>query len=73
MSFVDVTAATGAYGPFDTTVLAPYGTIPTPVGRVCRLTFFCTLLDIHMTTAGYGLIARLEAAKLPRLTSGKRR
>jgi lysophospholipase L1-like esterase len=66
-SFVDVTAATDAYGRFDTTVLSPYGRIPTPVARVCRLTFFCTLLDIHMTTAGYGVIAKLEAATLPRL------
>jgi lysophospholipase L1-like esterase len=64
--FVDVTTATGAYGPFDTTTLAPYGTIPTPVARVCKLTFFCQFLDIHMRTPGYGIIAKLIAGTLPK-------
>ena len=59
--FVDVTAATGAYGPFVTTNAPTYGIVPVPVATVCRLTFFCSRLDIHMTTAGYGIIARLEA------------
>ncbi len=63
--FVDVTAATGAYDPFTTTDDPHYGTVPTPVAEVCRLTFFCKYLDIHMTTAGYGIIAKLEAATLP--------
>jgi lysophospholipase L1-like esterase len=62
--FVDVTRATGAYGPFQTTDLPPYGVIPVPVAKVCRLTFFCTRVDIHMTTPGYGVIARLEAQAL---------
>jgi len=62
--FVDVTAATGAYGPFVTTNDPPYGVIPVPVATVCRLTFFCTRVDIHMTTAGYAVIARLEAQAL---------
>jgi lysophospholipase L1-like esterase len=62
--FVDVTAATGAYGPFVTTSDPPYGVIPVPVATVCRLTFFCTRVDIHMTTAGYAVIARLEARVL---------
>lgn len=66
-SFVDVTAATGAYGPFVTTNDPTYGTIPKPVAEVCRLTDFCTRLDIHMTTAGYHIIASLEAATLPRI------
>lgn len=66
--FVDVTTATGAFGPFDTTTLAPYGTIPTPVAKVCKLTFFCQFLDIHMRTAGYGVIAKLVAATLPKRT-----
>ena len=66
--FVDVTAVTGAYGPFVTTTFSPYGTIPTPVAEVCRLTYFCKYLDIHMTTAGYAIIARLQAATLPRVT-----
>ena len=64
--FVDVTRATGAYGPFDTTTLGPYGTIPTPVAKVCKLTFFCSNVDIHMRTAGYGVIAKMIAATLPR-------
>lgn len=62
--FVDVTAATGAYGPFVTTNMAPYGVIPAPVAKICRLTYFCTQLGIHMTTSGYGIIARLEANAL---------
>ena len=64
--FVNVTKATGAFGPFDTTTLAPYGVIPTPVAKACQLTFFCTSLDIHMTTKGYGIIARLVAGTLPK-------
>jgi lysophospholipase L1-like esterase len=69
--FVDVTAATGAYGPFVTTNDPPYGVIPVPVATVCRLTFFCTRVDIHMTTPGYGVIARLEAnALVPRPVTG---
>jgi lysophospholipase L1-like esterase len=62
--FVDVTRATGAYGPFDTTTFAPYGTIPTPVAKACKLTFFCQFLDIHMRTPGYGIIAKLIAGTL---------
>jgi lysophospholipase L1-like esterase len=64
--FVDVTTATGAYGRFDTTTLAPYGVIPTPVAKVCQLTFFCQSLDIHMKTPGYGIIAKLIAGTLPK-------
>lgn len=71
-AFVDVTAATGAYGPFVTRRDAPYGTVPVPVAEVCRLTFFCTHLDIHMTTAGYAIIARLEANVLPRARAARR-
>jgi lysophospholipase L1-like esterase len=68
-SFVDVTAATGAYGPLDqTTTLAPYGTIPVPVATVCKLTYFCQFRDIHARTNGYKLIAQLIAKSLPRKT-----
>ena len=56
--------STGAYGPFVTTNVPPYGLIPVPVAKVCKLTFFCTRVDIHMTTPGYGIIARLEADAL---------
>jgi lysophospholipase L1-like esterase len=64
--FVDVTRATGAYGPFVTTQQPPYGEIPVPVAKVCKLTYFCSQLGIHMTTPGYHIIAKLEAATLPR-------
>jgi lysophospholipase L1-like esterase len=65
--FVDVTAATGAYGSLEqTTTLAPYGTIPVPVATVCKLTYFCQFRDIHARTNGYKLIAQLIAKTLPR-------
>jgi len=65
--FVDVTAATGAYGPLSaTTTLAPYGRIPVPVAKVCELTYFCQYHDIHPHTAGYAVIARLIVDTLPR-------
>lgn len=65
-TFVDVTAATGAYGSLDeTTTLDPYGVIPVPVAKVCQLTFFCQYQDIHPTNDGYALIADLIAQTLP--------
>jgi len=65
--FVDVTAATGAYIPLTrTTTLAPYGTIPVAVAQVCKLTWYCSRGDIHAKTSGYGVIARLVAAQLPK-------
>jgi lysophospholipase L1-like esterase len=58
--FADVTAASGAYGSMsETTTVAPYGTLPTPVAKVCELTFYCQYKDIHPTSAGYELIAKL--------------
>jgi lysophospholipase L1-like esterase len=60
---IDVTAATGAYGPLtDLTDLAPYGSIPVPVAKVCQLTHFCELQDIHPNAAGYKVIADLVYA-----------
>lgn len=64
--FVDVTAATGAYGSFGTVPTKQYGRIPEPVAKVCKLTYFCASLGIHMTTPGYRMIADLEAATLPK-------
>ncbi|MBN1530554.1 MAG: hypothetical protein JW895_15940 [Thermoleophilaceae bacterium] len=65
--FVDVTAASGAYTPLEqTTTLMPYGTVPVAVARVCELSYFCALQDIHARTDGYALIARLVAGELPR-------
>ena len=67
-TFIDVTEETGAYGSLErTTELAPYGTIPVPVARVCRLTYYCELGDIHARTAGYRAIAKLVVATLPRV------
>jgi lysophospholipase L1-like esterase len=58
--FVDVTAATGAYGPLtELTDLPPYGSIPVPVAQVCQLTHFCAQQDIHPNDAGYKVIADL--------------
>jgi lysophospholipase L1-like esterase len=65
-TFVDVTAATDAYVPFtQTTTLAPYGTVPVAVAKVCQLTFYCQFHDIHPHDAGYQLIADLIKKTLP--------
>jgi lysophospholipase L1-like esterase len=65
--FVDVTAASGAYGSLErTTTLEPYGVVPVPVARVCELTWFCRFGDIHARSSGYRLIAGLIARTLPR-------
>ena len=57
-TFVDVTAATGGYGPLSETVADPeFGAVPAPVARVCALTFACTRADPHPTDAGYAAIA----------------
>jgi lysophospholipase L1-like esterase len=68
-SFVDVTKATGAYGDFGTVDTKQYGRIPAPVANACELTYFCSSLGIHMTTPGYHIIAKLEAATLPKRSS----
>jgi hypothetical protein len=65
-SFVDVTEATGGYGPLEeTTRLEPYGEIPTSVATVCRLTNYCEHGDIHPNTEGYAVIADLLLEALP--------
>lgn len=65
--FVDVTAATGAYGPLtEMTQLAPYGQIPLPVAKVCQLTYYCEFQDIHPRTPGYSLISDLVVGTLPK-------
>lgn len=64
--FVDVTAATGGYGPLTVkTTLPPYGSIPVPVAKICQLTYYCQFHDIHPRTPGYALIAALVVATLP--------
>jgi lysophospholipase L1-like esterase len=70
-SFVDVTAAAGGYTPLTETVtVAPYGTIPRAVARVCALTWYCQVGNIHATTEGYTLIGRLVAARYTTLRRG---
>jgi len=67
-AFVDVTKATGAYGPFVATNDPTFGQIPVPVAKVCTLMYFCDgTYNIHMKTPGYHIIAALEAATLPKL------
>ena len=57
-AFVDVTAATGGYGPLTEVTQDPtYGSIPTPVAKVCALTYFCRHTDVHPTPEGHQEIA----------------
>ena len=66
-TFVDVTAATGGYGSLtQLTTLPPYGRIPVPVARICTLTWYCELHDVHPRPAGHALIAKLVVDTLPR-------
>jgi lysophospholipase L1-like esterase len=61
---VDVTKATGAYTPLTTTTtLAPYGSVPVAVAKVCTLTWSCQLGNIHATTQGYDVIGQLIVAR----------
>jgi hypothetical protein len=65
-SFVDVTNATGAYTPFkQTTPYRSFKEVPVAVADVCTLTYYCQLQDVHPTTLGYTIIARLVVATLP--------
>jgi lysophospholipase L1-like esterase len=64
--FVDVTATTGGYEPLtDLTRHPDYGPIPDAVAKVCALTYFCDLTDVHPTPAGHEAIAEavLEAVR----------
>ena len=65
-TFVDVTEATGAYTPLtETTTLKPYGVIPVAVAKVCELSYYCTVKDIHATSKGYATIADLVVDAIP--------
>jgi lysophospholipase L1-like esterase len=58
-TFVDITAASGAYTPLtQTTVLAPFGTIPTAVAQTCMLTWYCSMGNVHANDTGYEFIGR---------------
>lgn len=57
-TFTDVTATTGGYGPLTEVTQDPtYGPIPTPVAKVCALTYFCAQTDVHPTPEGHQAIA----------------
>lgn len=69
---VDVTAATGAYTPLDqTTTVDGLGTIPVAVAKVCELTWYCSVQDIHAKAGGYKVIAELVARTLPKQKPAK--
>lgn len=67
--FVDVTTATGAYTPFTTTAKMPKSTgvtdvpkgdtVPVALVDVCKLTYYCTLGNIHANAKGYTEIGKL--------------
>jgi lysophospholipase L1-like esterase len=65
--FVDVTAATGAYGSLDElTPYPPYGDIPVAVATICRISWYCDRRDIHLKSEGYKVMAQLIADTLPK-------
>ncbi|MBF6556635.1 MAG: hypothetical protein IVW52_10775 [Acidimicrobiales bacterium] len=45
--------------------LPPYGKIPPAVWEICKLTYFCSLGNIHANTKGYQFIGQLVVAHLP--------
>ena len=49
----------------ETTHSGSHGATPVAVADVCALTYACRLHDVHPTTQGYALIARLIVATLP--------
>lgn len=58
-TFVDITAAFGAYVPLSQTVnYSTYGQTPYAVVEICTLTGACSAMNIHPTNAGYALIAK---------------
>ena len=72
-TFVDVTKASGGYIPLtETTHSGSHGATPVAVVDVCALTYACRLHDVHPTTQGYALIARLIVATLPTHHRGDR-
>lgn len=60
---VDVTQGTGAYGPMTAMTSVPtFGSLPTPVARICQLTWYCSQGNIHANNAGYTLIGQMVTA-----------
>lgn len=59
VTFVDITAASGAYTPLTQLVnYSTYGEIPYAVAQVCTLTGMCSGGNLHPTDAGESLIAK---------------
>lgn len=59
VTFVDITAASGAYTPFSQLVNDPtYGKIPYAVAQICLLSKMCSNNDVHPSDAGYSFIAQ---------------
>jgi len=68
-TFVDVAKAFQTFVPLTTTVtLAPYGTIPVAVARICVYTWACSIDNPHPTTAGYSAMALLIASAYRQIT-----
>lgn len=66
-TFVDVTKAFGAYEPMTRTQnVAGIGELPVPVARICTLTFFCSVQDVHPQPAGHTVITDQIMAALGR-------
>jgi lysophospholipase L1-like esterase len=64
--FVDTTALAGGYLPLTEKTWVPgYGTVTASIGRICKLTYYCTGDDVHPTADGHALIAG-EVEKLAR-------
>jgi len=70
-SFVDITqapyklATQGDDTAQTTTVkLKPYGVVPVAVWEICKLTYYCTLNNIHANTKGYDFIGKFIVAQL---------
>lgn len=47
-----------------TAKLQPYGVIPVAVWEVCKLTYYCTLNNIHANTKGYDFIGKFIVTSL---------
>ncbi len=59
ITFVDITAASGAYTPLTQLVIySTYGETPYAVAQLCILTWMCSKSNVHPTDAGYTLIAK---------------
>lgn len=45
--------------------VAPYGSLPTAVARICQWTYMCSVNNIHANPTGYGKIAEAFKVKMP--------